>query len=394
MSKWLKRLVIVILLLVFIIGGIRLLKIRMEEVASTPPPEKPVYVVEGAVVKKGSIQVEDQFLGLFRPFNTVQVSSKLSGYIKKIHVKTGQFVKKGQVVLTVDDTPVKTQIETTAVEIQNVKSQLKALSGKKEALKIDLETKRKIYERNKRLYEKKAIPLEAVEKSYAVYKIAQSNYNDVVSNISVLEGKIKQLREKMASLEDELGYLRITSPVDGVVQRINVREGNLVVPGKPVLNIESSDRYEIIVKLPPDYPVKEGDSLVVDFNGSKKELKVMMVCPSASPEFLKVIKTRIGYRPEGVASNSFLNVSLKKELSGYVVPLNAVLELTGKKYLLIYRDGGFQKVEVELLGTDGVNAVVKGNIQEGMEVAVAQQSKLRLLAFGKKGKLVLKESGR
>jgi len=393
MNKLLKTLLIILIVFIIVLGGIKLLKTRMEQLALTPPPEKPVFVVEGAVVEKGKLDIQTDFVGLIRPFNTVEVSSKVSGYIKKIHVKTGQKVQKGQVIVSVDDTPVKTQIETTRLEIQNLKSQIQALLHKKEALKVDVETKKKIYERNKRLYEKKAISKEALEKSYTVYKLAQSNYEDVVSSISVIQGKIKQLKQKLLSLEDELNYLQIKSPVNGTVQRINIREGNLVVPGKPVLNIESSDRYEIVVKLPPDYPVEVGDVMVVDFGGNRKQLKVMMVCPGASPEGLKVIKTRIRYKPADVVSNSYLNVSLKKEVSGFIVPVNALLDMTGKTYLLVYKNGSFERVEITLLGTDGRKAVVDGPLTEGMEVAVAQQSKLRMLAFGKKGKVIIRENG-
>ncbi|WP_456383926.1 efflux RND transporter periplasmic adaptor subunit [Persephonella sp.] len=393
MSKLVKALIFFIIVALLVVGGIRLVKIRKEQVSNLPTPERPVYLVEGATVKKGSITVEDKFLGLFRPYNTVEVTSKVSGYVKKIHVKTGQHVKKGDILVSIDDTPVRKEIQIARIDIENLQIQLDSLRAKKEAVETDLKTKENIYRRDSRLYEKKAISREALERSYTAYMMAQAQLEEVKTAIKNTQNKIKQLKDKIESLKNELSYLQIKSPVNGIVQRINFREGNLVVPGKPVLNVESSERYEIVVKLPPDYPVSEGDKMTVDFGGEKKELKVMMVCPATSPEFLKVIKTRIGYKPDGVVSNSLLNVSILKSYSGYVVPANAVFSMTDGDYILVAEGDRFTRLPVKVIATDGRHSVIQGDgIQEGMAVAVGEESKLRLLSLGKKGKVILKES--
>lgn len=393
MSKLMKVVALLLVILV-VVGGIKLLKLRKEQVASMPLPEKPVYTVEGAVIKRGNLKIENRFLGILKPTNTVEIATKISGYIKEIHVEEGQLVKKGQTLVVIDDTPVKTQIESLRLEVENLKLQLKALLSRKEALKIDAETKKKTYERNKRLFEKKAISQEALEKSYAAFKLASANYAEVLSNIKVLEGKIKQLKWKLVSLQRELEYLNIKSPINGIVQRINFREGNLALPGKPILTLESSEEYEIVVKLPPDFPVKVGDPITVNFGGEKRQLRIVEILPSASSEALKVVKSRVRNKPEWIVSNSFIEVSFQQEVSGFVVPLDAVLDLTRKKYLLLYEKGAFRKVEVELKGTDGRLAVVECPLKEGMMVAVGQQSKLRLLALGMQGKLLIKGNER
>ncbi|WP_457642984.1 efflux RND transporter periplasmic adaptor subunit [Persephonella sp.] len=389
MSKILKTAVVAVLIIILVIGGIRLIKIRKEQVAGTPPPEKPVYAVKGTKIKQGTLTISNHFVGFIRPVNTVDVSPKTAGYIKKIHVKTGQKVKKGDLLVSIDDTQIKNDIKNVQLDISTVEIQLSAVQAKKEALKTDLQTKKHIYERNKRLYEKKAISEEALEKSLTAYRLALSQYEEVLATEKNLSSKIQQLRNRIKTLQNELSYLQIRSPVDGIVQRINIREGNLATLNKPVLSVESSGMYEVIVKLPPDFPVKEGDTAVVDFNGNRKTLKISMVCPSASPEALKVIKLRLHDKPPSVPSNSYLNVYLEKKVEGLTLPVNAVLTLTDGSYVLVYKSGKFEKVPVKLIASNGRTAVIQGeNLHEGMVVAVAEESKLRLLAAGRAGKII------
>ncbi|NPA12449.1 MAG: efflux RND transporter periplasmic adaptor subunit [Aquificae bacterium] len=387
-KKAVKILLLILIVALLVVGGVRLIKIRKQEVANTPPPQEPVYTVEYATVKKGSVSVEDRFTGFIKPYNTVQVMAKIPAYIKKIYVKTNQPVKKGELIILLDDTQIKSQINTVKIDIQNLKLQLQTLKAKEQALKTQLETNRNIYLRNKKLYEKKAIPQEALEKSLTAYKLSQAQYKEVLQGIKQTENRINQLKEKVKSLENELTYLQIHSPVDGVVQRINIREGNIPPMGKSILNIETSGRYEIIVKLPPDYPVAEGDPMVVETPVGRKELQVKMVCPSASPEGLKVIKSMVKEKPKGVVSNSYIKVYLPKTASGFVVPATAILHLTDGTYLLTLKEGRFIKIPVKVVLSNGKEAVVEGNIQEGLKVAVGEESKLRLLSFGRKGKFI------
>ncbi|RMD45844.1 MAG: hypothetical protein D6831_02865, partial [Aquificota bacterium] len=57
--------------------------------------------------------------------------------------------------------------------------------------------------------------------------------------------------------------------------------------------------------------------------------------------------------------------------------------------ILTVKDNQFVKIPVKIVAIDEKNALIEGNVSEGTPVAVAEESKLRLLALGKKGKLIL-----
>ena len=390
MGKIIKIFVFVVVVAVLVVTGVLLIQKKKEEISKIPTAEKPYYTVKGSRVQKGTILLTRDFVGEFRPENVVFVSSNKSGYIKKLYVKIGQKVKKGQILSVIDDTQIKNQIKNLQIDLKNLELRLKSLKTREQAAKVLLITKKNTYERDKRLFEKKAVSKEKVEKSYSSYLIAKSQLEDIQTEIQSAKNRIKQLSNEISTLKNSLLYLRIKSPVNGIVQNIFLREGNLVLPGKPIMRIEESKRYEIVVKVPSDYPVKEGDPVRIRFNGNVKDYKVSIVYPSSS-DYLKVVKIRLTEKPEGVISNSLINVSFVKEIEGFVVPKKAVLNTSSGSYVLTVSDGRFKKIPVIVKGVNNMYAAVSGNLKEETVVAVGEESKLRLLSTGRKGKIILEK---
>ncbi|WP_029521005.1 efflux RND transporter periplasmic adaptor subunit [Persephonella sp. IF05-L8] len=391
MKKKLKFVVVALIIILLIVTGIRLIKKRKEEIAHLPKPQVPTYIVKGSLVKKGSIFISDDFLGILKPVNTVNISSKISGYIKKIYVKVGEKVQKGQVIALIDAVEIEDQIKNTKLSISNLELQLQALKIKKQAAQVSLQTKENILKRNEKLYEKKAISKEKLEISKAEYQAALSQYKEIVATIAQTKNKIKQLQNSLNSLYNQLSYLKIKSPVDGIVQDIYLREGNIIVPGKPLLSIEDSSKYEILVEVPEKYPITSDTLAIINFNGNIKQLKINRVYPVASKNHLKLVRIVLSEKPSGAISNSYINVSLGRKISGFVVPANSILHLSNGTFLITNQNGIFKKIPIKVLGRNEKYAVVQGNLEEGLIIAKAEESKLRILSLGKKGKILTPE---
>ncbi len=388
MSKYIKALIFVLIVIALVIGGIKAIKKRKEEIANLKPPEKPVYIVKGSRVKKGEILVSDEYLALYKPVNQVKVSTKIAGYIKRIYVEEGQPVKKGQLLVSIDSVSLTTKLENLKIEKKNLQESLQALKEKEKAVILDVQTKKKIYERNKVLYTKKAISKEKLELSETAYKYTVAKLAEVKAAIQSTNNKLKEIDNNIKSIQNSLSYTKIYSPVNGVVDTILLREGNLATAGKPIMLVEDTSKYELRTELPLNYKLdKVAFISLKDKNISFKEFKVL---PSASDKDLKVVKIYTQRLPN-LPSNSINHILINRKLSGFIVPRNAILHLSNGTYILTVQNGKFVKIPVILIGENEKYAVVKGSLKEGLPVAVAEESKLRLLAFGKKGKLVLGE---
>ncbi len=389
MSKVIKVLILVLIVVVLAIGGITLLKKRKAQLAHLQTPKVPVYVVNGVPIKEGEVSVKRDFLGKIEPDNTVFVSTKFPGYIKKLNVSENTKVKKGDLIAVIDDFPVKKEIENLSLSIDSLKTQIEALYSQKEALRTALQTAKNIYMRNEKLYKKKAIPKEKLEISYSNFKKTEAQYKQTIAKIQELQAKINQLKNNIQIKKEQLSYLIIKSPVDGVVSKVFVKEGNIAFKGKPVVSIETDKNYKILVSFPPETPVKEGTPVIIHFASKDILSQVKKVYPSADKKNLYVAEIRLKKLLKGLKTNSLVSLSfILEKKKGFIVPNEAILHLTDGTYILTEGNGRFIKIPVKVLASDEKNSLISGNIKEGMVVAVADESKLRLLSMGKKGKIV------
>ncbi len=389
MNKVVKIVIAVVIVALLAFGGITLLKKRKAQLAKLPSPEPPVYVVKSFKVKEGAVKVSKDFIGKLEADKQVNISTKFPGYIKKIYVSEGDKVKKGQILALIDDVPLKKEIQNLKLNIDVLKSQLKALNIQKEAAASAVSTYEKIYLRDKKLYQKKAIPKEKLELSYTKYKETQARYNQVVAKIKEVKAKIKQTENQIAIKENNLSYLDIKSPVDGVVDRVFLKEGNFAPNGKPVLTLHTTKNYKIIVSVPENLSVKKGTKAVLKFESRSVLSEVNKVYPSTDKNSLKVIEIRVNNIPENIKVGSLVNLSLiLEEKEGLVVPNNAILHLSNGDFVLTLKDGRFVKIPVKVIASDEKYSLIQGNISKGTPVAVAEENKLRILAFGKRGKFM------
>ncbi len=389
MNKVIKIVLTVVIIALLAFGGITLLKKRKAELANLPSPEPPVYKVKSFKVKEGLVKVPYDFIGKLEADKQVNITTKFPGYIRKIYISEGDKVKEGQILVLIDDIPLKKEIKNLRLNIDVLKSQLKALNIQKEAAASAVSTYEKIYLRDKKLYQKKAIPKEKLELSYTKYKETQAQYNQVLAKIKEIKTKINQTENQIAIKENNLSYLNIKSPVDGVVDRVLLKEGNLAPTGKPIITLHTTKNYKIIVSVPENLPVKKGTKTVLKFENKTVLSKVKKVYPSTDKNSLKVIEIRVPSVPENTKVGSLINLSLiLEEKEGLIVPNNAILHLSNGDFVLTIKDGKFVKIPVKVLASDEKYSLIQGNITIGVPVVVAEESKLRILAFGKRGKFV------
>lgn len=389
-KKPIKIVIFILLFALLVIIGISLIKKRKAEVANLPTPKEPIYAVEGTKIKKGQIAVKETYLGKVYSDNTVKIATKFPAYIKEVKISEGDFVKKGQLIAVIDPTPINLEIENLSSDISTLKTQLNALLTQKEAEETALKTYENMYIRDKNLYEKKAISKEKLEISQTNYEKAKAGYDAVLANIEATKNKIKEIENQIKIRKNDLNYLFIASPIDGVVSQVLLKEGNFVSPGVPIATIEKEGNYKILVSLPK--LVKEGTEVIIKAENSQLPAKVNKIYPSTDQNSLYTTEIRVDKLPEDVKFGSFVNIDfILERKEGFIVPKNSLLNLTNGTYILTVKDNQFVKIPVNVIATDESNALIEGNVSEGIPVAVAEENKLRMLALGKKGKLIVEE---
>lgn len=148
--------------------------------------------------------------------HSVLISAKVPGYIKEVHAKDGQQVKKGDILVQIDDRDYASLLSATKSEVISL-----------EARKKDAE---KNYFRLKELFSKSVV-------SAQQYDAATAAYNDIKARYDSAQARVAQ-----AELNFE--YTQLKAPSDGVIARNSAEVGQLANPGAPLVGfVSSEDRW-------------------------------------------------------------------------------------------------------------------------------------------------------
>lgn len=201
------------------------------------------------------------------------INSLAAGKIKEVDVSEGDIVKKGQVLAIIDSDAILAQKQAVEASIETIKAQIASAEAGKRAAEAklqdtkngtreqqldQLENAYKLaqsdYDRVKALYDIGAsteAELEGVkaklDSAIDQYDLAkegataetiaavQAQVDQADAGISAAKGQLKQAEASLAQVEVSLGYTTLTASVDGVVTKVNVKNGDLVSSGMPVV---------------------------------------------------------------------------------------------------------------------------------------------------------------
>ena len=172
--------------------------------------------------------------GLIEPHKVVNVGAGVAGIIKKVTVDRGDFVKKGQVLATLQS-----GVEKAAMELARARSELIAGIELRQAR---LEFAKREELRADDLHSKEAVPLQEKEEAETGKLIAQAEFREAIERNQLAELELGQTREV-------LKRRTIRSPITGVVVERFLCPGEFV-DDQPILQIAQIDPLNVEVIIP------------------------------------------------------------------------------------------------------------------------------------------------
>jgi len=172
--------------------------------------------------------------GTINPLNTIEVGTQVGGHAKEIFVDYNSQVKKGDPLLEIDPTLLKTELKRAQAD--NKKAQ------------ADLNLTSSVYKTDKELYEKRLISKEKLDDSKSKYLAASAALEQSKANLDITESN--------------LGNTTVRSPIDGIVLSKKINSGENVTPnGKPLFLIS-----EDLSSMKIDTNVSEADIGKIQIN--------------------------------------------------------------------------------------------------------------------------------
>lgn len=154
-------------------------------------------------LKKCTISQTVEASGTINPVNTVSVGSTVSGLIKEIYVDFNSVVKKGQVLAQIDPAIFEATVKQQQAAIVNAQANLAKLQA-------NADYSRKTFNRYQNLYKRNFISKSDLDQ-------AKSTYQADMAQIAAAKAQIVQAQAQYKTALTNLGYTKITAPVDGMI---------------------------------------------------------------------------------------------------------------------------------------------------------------------------------
>lgn len=368
-----KKVILLIVTLLIVIAAVLFLKNKEKKLANLPKPQTPPPTVQVAPVTEGALEVSSHYLATIEPFNKSDLSPRITGAILSIKKREGDLVRKGELLVTIDDRELQDRSVAVNAEVLATRQRL---AGANSAYT----TQKSVYGRDEALFKAGAISKEALERSRATLDGAKAN-------VDAYQESLKGQAMNTNVARTQTGYARMIAPFSGVVSRRWSEPGDLAAPGKPILTVEKTSSYKLLAQVPQEElaGIRSGSMVKLTNGNQTVQAKVNRVYPALGKNMLATVEVLTPSSPFGLPSSATVGFDIvTKKVDGLIVPAQAVVKTGQGSFIYQVRSGIVRIIPVKLLGMGNGSAAISGELEAGVQVAVAQENKLLTLSEGSK----------
>ncbi len=159
-----------------------------------------------ARAERRDLEASIKLNGDVTPAIEVEIKPEIGGRVKALHIEAGQTVKRGDVLLEIDDTDLLTDKASAETDIAGSR--------------LEVERARRNFQRVEDLFRSKLISREV--------------YDNTKSELEIAENNLLKSQSRLRTVEDRLGKTQVLAPTDGTVLVLNIIEGQVVVAAASV----------------------------------------------------------------------------------------------------------------------------------------------------------------
>lgn len=326
--------------------------------------------ITSKITAEGNIEAQDM----------VRIDSPIPGKIQMPkNLKLGSKVSKGEVIITL--APDEESIKTIKEDLQEAEESLRLTQKKFNLLKqtceseqeikieeMNLERARRKYELSKKLYELGVISYQDLETEEINFIREKSNIvkrrEGALSELELEKLNIMKKEKSINKLEEQLNSKEITALFDGVITRINVKNGEIVSRGNELITLVNPKELSAVLRVSGENisKVKEGQKVMI-----KKEyyattsipgeiVEISMISESEISEGKDYFKVRVRlFRTSdddlviGINKTVYGEIILEEKNDAITLPYDTIrYEEDGIPYLFLYKDGKVKKQKIRI----------------------------------------------
>ena len=296
------------------------------------------------------------FSGVVQESHNIRLGFKTAGQIKKIYVKEGDYVKKGQLIAQLDHTDYQLGVQALEIQYKQLEDEVK---------------------RTEALYRSKSISINDYEKAQA---------------------GLQQLKVQLQVNRNKLAYTRLYAPTEGYIQSVNFAPSEMVDAGTPVINLLDMHSMEVETELPAEvYQLRSRFQHITcelpSAKGKDIPMKILSITPKADGNQLYQLKLIFQKETDSHLSAG-MNISVHIHIAAtdslrtsFTLPLHALIQSQEETYVWVMNaDSTVNKrkvncSEIDEKGRAVITAGLKGDeqiIKAGVN-ALQENEKVRVI---------------
>ncbi|WP_313602945.1 efflux RND transporter periplasmic adaptor subunit [Rhizobium sp.] len=346
-------------------------------------------------VARGNVESTVLATGTLKPSQLVAVGSQASGRITSLKVAIGDTVKAGDLIALIDSTTQDNALKTARAALANVQAQRNERVAELENANLTLA-------RQQAIYEKQA-------GSRADLQSAEAEVKVVTAQIEALDAQITEAEVAVETAQADVGYTRISAPMDGTVLAIVNQEGrtvNATQSAPTIVALGDLTRMTVRAEISEADITRVEAGQKVRFNviGDRaKSYDATLAAIEPAPESIvddsSVATSSTGSSSSSSSSSSAIyyigvfdipnddgrfrtymsaevNIILGSAADVLTIPSSALPETaaTGAAQVRVEKDGRIETRQVEIGLNNKITAEVRSGLSEGERVVIGEGS--------------------
>jgi len=202
--------------------------------------------------------------GVVRARATAVVSSRLMAPIVDVHVRPGDRVRKGSVLVTLDSREVDANRARAAATLASTADAVQAAQAQVRTAQAALTLARTTHDRIKSLHEKRSATLQELDQAVSTLETAEAQLGQAQAHLAAANAGRDAAQAASDAAAVASSYAALTAPFDGIVAERSVDPGSMANPGAGLLTVEDATGFRLESAVDEARAVQIADGQSVD----------------------------------------------------------------------------------------------------------------------------------
>jgi len=348
--------------------------------------------IEVQTVKSTSVDENLRITGVIEPWKSVTVSSESNGKIIRLDIDEGSWVSQGQTILETEHDTLLNQLQQAQTAYKQAQSSLvtqkRLLDGDISMKNVSLNNTMSNLKRENKLMSQSALTTKQLDDRK--YELNLSKINLELAKVKredtrvALNTNIENARTQINLINIQLNKTYLRSPVSGIVDKLDIDNGEMLGVGTPIANILQINRLKVVGGvIETDLPyIKMGNTAKVTVDAYPNKTfagRVYYISNSAKSSNktfdvkLSVDNSSLKLKPGMIANFDLLKAKYNNAI---IIPRACVMPDIDKKFIFVEKNNVVEKRYVKLGKDIDDKVIILNGLKAGDKLVVVGQQNL------------------